>query len=104
MAGIYQLIQEPSFICTTEATILNLALISFDLCGTGSVRRARAPRPPFGPRRRLLFAVTVTRGAGETRNGSPANEQPGVVTMKWRKWKKKKSLLHENKYNLATAK
>lgn len=57
VAGIYYLIQEPGFICTTETTILNLALISFDLCGTSSVRSACSLSlvPLYSP----LFTVTV---------------------------------------------
>lgn len=57
MARIYYLIREPGIICTTEATILNLALISFDLCGTSSVRSVCSSS--LVPLQSPLFTVTV---------------------------------------------
>lgn len=56
VAGILYPVRQPSLICTTEATILNLALISFDLCGSGGVRSVEAVSPAF--RSSSLFMVT----------------------------------------------
>lgn len=56
VARILYHVRQPSLICTTEATILNLALISFDLCGSGGVKSAGAVSPAL--RSSSLFTVT----------------------------------------------